>query len=59
MPQESRQKLRPWLKRILDEDRMNGVKWINPDEGMFKILWPHKLKTNWKEENAEVFMVCV
>lgn len=53
---ESRQRLRPWLKSLLDNNTIQDMCWINEDRTMFKIPWKHGGKQDWTPKEGEVFM---
>ncbi|ELU02680.1 hypothetical protein CAPTEDRAFT_114477 [Capitella teleta] len=53
---ESKQRLRPWLENILNEESVPGVRWINEEKNKFKIPWKHHGKQDWQESDAEIFM---
>ena len=60
----SRQKLRPWLTRLLDEGKTPGLRWIENDKGVvdkvkFRIPWRHRGKHDWDlyKDESQVFKV--
>lgn len=57
MMTESKQRLRPWLENILNENTVPGVCWLDDERTTFKIPWKHSGKQDWQPEDAKIFMV--
>ena len=63
-PPNSRQKLRPWLTKLLDNNNTPGLRWLENDKGKidrvkFRIPWRHRGKHDWEnhKEESQVFKV--
>ena len=56
MTARSRERLRPWLEACLDDERVPGLRWLNKEEGVFRIPWKHAGKQDWKPDNSAVFV---
>ncbi|CAH8573597.1 unnamed protein product [Dicrocoelium dendriticum] len=52
---DSRVRLRQWLECRLNEGRIEGLRWIDKEKGIFKIPWKHHGKHSWTEHDAAIF----
>ncbi|XP_014786721.1 interferon regulatory factor 1 [Octopus bimaculoides] len=52
---KGREKLQPWLEKRLDSGTVQGVEWINKDEGSFRILWKRNTATRSNEDDFQIF----
>lgn len=51
-----RQKMRPWLKNLLDTGSVFGLNWMKREEGIFQISWRHASRLGWNlETDGDVF----
>ncbi|XP_076459765.1 uncharacterized protein LOC143292941 [Babylonia areolata] len=51
-----RQKMRPWLKNLLDTGAVFGLNWVEREEGVFQISWRHASRLGWNlETDGDVF----
>lgn len=51
-----RQKMRPWLKNLLDKGSVFGLNWLKREEGIFQISWRHASRLGWNlETDGDVF----
>ncbi|KAL8613558.1 hypothetical protein ACOMHN_021977 [Nucella lapillus] len=51
-----RQKMRPWLKNLLDNNSVYGLNWVRRDDGIFQISWRHASRLGWNlETDGDVF----
>ncbi|XP_066470532.1 interferon regulatory factor 1 [Tiliqua scincoides] len=55
MPQ-TRMRMRPWLEKEIDSNKIPGLIWINKEEKLFQIPWKHAAKHGWElEKDACLF----
>ena len=45
--QESRLRLRSWLKRQIESGKFDGLKWIDREKQMFRVPWKHASRHTW------------
>ena len=51
-----RQKMRPWLKNLLDVGSVFGLNWLTKEDGIFQISWRHASRLGWNlETDGDVF----
>ncbi|XP_070186837.1 uncharacterized protein [Littorina saxatilis] len=51
-----RQKMRPWLKNLLDTGSVFGLNWLQREDGIFQISWRHASRLGWNlETDGDVF----
>ncbi|KAL5018866.1 hypothetical protein ScPMuIL_004588 [Solemya velum] len=51
-----RQSMKPWIRTLLDDNTVEGVKWIDKQKGMFRIPWVHASSRCYDEEkDADLF----
>ncbi|XP_042311195.1 interferon regulatory factor 1 [Sceloporus undulatus] len=55
MPQ-TRMRMRPWLEKQINSNKIPGLSWINKEEKLFQIPWKHAAKHGWDlEKDACLF----
>nr|XP_022313100.1 LOW QUALITY PROTEIN: interferon regulatory factor 1-like [Crassostrea virginica] len=45
-----RQKMRPWLVNLLNNERITGFSWVSKDHETFRISWRHAARQGWDPE---------
>lgn len=45
-----RQKMRPWLVNLLNNERITGFSWVSKDQETFRISWRHAARQGWDPE---------
>ncbi|XP_060071776.1 uncharacterized protein LOC132551616 [Ylistrum balloti] len=51
-----RQKMRPWLIQLLDNNTADGLSWVDRKQGSFRINWKHGARNGWNiNKDANVF----
>ncbi|XP_063060006.1 interferon regulatory factor 1b [Engraulis encrasicolus] len=52
----SRLRMRPWLERQIDANRIDGLVWIDKDKKLFSIPWKHAARHGWQvDKDASLF----
>ncbi|KAJ8303588.1 hypothetical protein KUTeg_019984 [Tegillarca granosa] len=51
----SRQRLRPWLEAKINSGQIQGLKWIDKEQHIFKVPWKHGGKHDWNEQDSQIF----
>ncbi|XP_054710069.1 interferon regulatory factor 8-like [Uloborus diversus] len=46
--------LMSWLIRMLDEERLEGLRWEDKPRRKFRIAWTHRSAEKWSEKDVEV-----
>uniref|UniRef100_A0A672I7S2 Interferon regulatory factor n=1 Tax=Salarias fasciatus TaxID=181472 RepID=A0A672I7S2_SALFA len=44
----SRMRMRPWLEKMIDSQKIKGLAWIDNDRTMFSIPWKHAARHGWE-----------
>lgn len=42
-----RQKMRPWLVNLLNNEKVSGFSWVSKDQETFRISWRHAARQGW------------
>ncbi|XP_033744708.1 interferon regulatory factor 1-like [Pecten maximus] len=51
-----RQKMRPWLIELLNNNKTDGLTWEDREQGTFRINWKHGARNGWNiDKDANVF----
>lgn len=53
----TKQRLRPWLEKMISGQRIPGLRWINAEKTKFRIPWKHGGKRDWTPDSSRIFMV--
>jgi len=53
----TKQRLRPWLERVINSGFIAGLIWLDDDHTKFRIPWVHSGKQDWTPESSQIFMV--
>ena len=51
----SRERLRPWLERVLDSGQCEGVEWVDRSRQVFQVPWTHHSSHGYRDAHGDVF----
>ncbi|CAL8365561.1 unnamed protein product [Lota lota] len=52
----ARMKMRPWLEKMIESNKVPGLTWVDKDQKMFAITWKHAARHGWQvEKDASLF----
>ncbi|CAI9728969.1 interferon regulatory factor 2-like [Octopus vulgaris] len=51
-----RERMRPWLSRLLNVGDIPGLHWIDKKKKIFRIPWKHGSSQNWTPNDANLFV---
>lgn len=52
-----RQRMRPWLINHIDNGSIPGLVWMDKDQMIFRVPWKHGSRQNWKQSDANLFIL--
>lgn len=52
-----KQRMRPWLTDLIENGTIPGLVWINKAEKIFRIPWKHGSRHNWRQADADLFIL--
>ncbi|KAK7093860.1 interferon regulatory factor 4-like [Littorina saxatilis] len=52
---QRRQCLKPWLIEQINSGQCPGVSWVDEKQGIFRIPWKHRGRSDWMEQNGQLY----